>query len=358
MTHHTNAYNMKRIAFIIISLALFTACNEKDTELNKDISVQVSVEEIVPKGIEKYISTTGTVNPIKTVDLKNEVGGKYHLMINPRTNRKFELGDYVKEGIDVIVLEDKEYENNIKIKSLELRLEISQQVFEKQQSLYKKGGVTLSELKNAEIDLINAKYSYEDALYRLAKLKVQAPFSGIITNLNYYTENTRIEAASPVLSMMDYSKLHMEIQLAEKNLGSIKTGQEVKIVNYTLPGDTLQAVLAQISPAIDSETRSFKAIVNINNSKLKLRPGMFAKGEIIVASADSTIVIPKDVILNKQKGHTVFVVNKGLAEERIIEFGLENPDVVQVISGLEKKDRLVIKGFETLRNRSKIKVVK
>ena len=85
---------------------------------------------------------------------------------------------------------------------------------------------------------------------------------------------------------------------------------------------------------------------------------MFAKGEIIVASADSTIVIPKDVILNKQKGHTVFVVNKGLAEERIIEFGLENPDVVQVISGLEKKDRLVVKGFETLRNRSKIKVVK
>ena len=358
MTYHTNSIKMKRIAFLFLSIAMFSACNDRETDLNKDIAVQVSVQEIKSKSIEKFISTTGTVNPIKTVALKSEVAGKYHLQINPKTGRKFALGDYVSEGTTIIVLEDKEYENNIKIKSLELRLEISQQVAEKQESLYKKGGVTLSEVKNSEIDLINAKYSYEDAIFRLAKLKIKAPFSGILTNLNYYTDNTRIAAASDLLSIMDYSKLHMEINLAEKNMSSVKTGQQVNIINYTIPGDTLNGVLAQLSPAIDSETRSFKAIININNSKLLLRPGMFAKGEIVVAKADSAIVIPKDVILNKQRGNTVFVVNKGLAEERVIEFGLENPNEVQVISGLEKKDRLVVKGFETLRNRSKIKVVK
>ncbi len=352
------ALTMKRLAFLLLGATLFASCDDKKADLNKDIAIQVSVKEIAPKSIEKYISTTGTVEPIKTVELKSEVAGKYQLQTNPRTGRKFQLGDYVQEGTVVIQLEDKEYENNIKIKSLELRLEISKQTFEKQQSLYKKGGVTLSELKNAEIELINAKYSYEDAIFRLEKLKVKAPFSGTITNLNYYTENTRIEAASPVLSMMDYSKLHMEINLAEKNISMIKTGQPVNIVNYTIPGDTLNGVLAQLSPAIDAETRSFKAVIDINNSKLLLRPGMFAKGEIVVAKADSALVIPKNVILNKQKGNVVFVVHKGLAEERVIEFGLENPNEVQIVSGLEKKDRLVVKGFETLRNRSKIKIVK
>ncbi|WP_120241039.1 efflux RND transporter periplasmic adaptor subunit [Marinifilum flexuosum] len=349
---------MKRLAFLLLGATLFASCDDKKADLNKDIAIQVSVKEIAPKSIEKYISTTGTVEPIKTVSLKSEVAGKYQLQTNPRTGRKFQLGDYVQEGTVVIQLEDKEYENNIKIKSLELRLEISKQTFEKQQSLYKKGGVTLSELKNAEIELINAKYSYEDAIFRLEKLKVKAPFSGTITNLNYYTQNTRIEAASPVLNMMDYSKLHMEINLAEKNISMIKTGQPVNIVNYTIPGDTLNGVLAQLSPAINSETRSFKAVIDINNSKLLLRPGMFAKGEIVVAKADSALVIPKNVILNKQKGNVVFVVHKGLAEERVIEFGLENPNEVQIVSGLEKKDRLVVKGFETLRNRSKIKIVK
>ncbi len=358
MIYHTKAITMKRIALLIFSIAILSACKDKSTDLNKDIAVQVSVKEITTKSIQKFISTTGTVNPVKTAEIKNDVAGKYHLQINPRTGKKFALGDFVKEGTEIIVLKDKEYENNIKIKSLELNLEISKQKFTKQQSLYKKGGVTLSDVKAAEIDQINAEYNFEDALFRLAKLRVKAPFSGTITALNHYTENTRIAAASPVFNIMDYSKLLMEINIAEKNMAEVKKGQEVKIVNYTIPGDTLIAVLAQISPAVNSETRSFKAVININNSKLLLRPGMFAKGEIVVAKADSTIVIPKDIILSKQNGHMVFVVNKGLAEQRIVQFGLENPKEVQIVSGLEVNDRLVVKGFETLRDRSKIKIVK
>jgi RND family efflux transporter MFP subunit len=349
---------MKKIIYILAGVALLSACNKKESELNKDISIQVSAEEVKINSIEKYISTTGTVNPVKTVELKSEIAGKYHLQINPKTGKKYALGDYVSEGIDVVVLEDKEYENNIKIKSQELQLQISKQTFEKQQSLYKKGGVTLSDLKRAEIEYINAQYAYDDAKYRLDKLKVKAPFTGIITNLNYYTEKTRIPASSPVLSMMDYSKMHMEVNLAEKNLRDVRKGQLVNIVNYTIPGDTLKGRLAQMSPAIDAETRSFKAIINIDNSKLLLRPGMFAKGDIIVAKVDSAIVIPKNVVLAKQAGNTVFVVKKGFAEERVIQFGLENPTEVEVLTGLEKKDQLIIKGFETLRNRSRIKVVK
>lgn len=349
---------MRQILLIMLIAVSFTACNEKGTDLNKDISVPVSVLEIKPQSIEKYITTTGSVNPIKTVNVKTEISGKYHLQVNPATGKPYALGDRVKKGAVIVVLEDKEYENNIKIESLEMRLQISEQVYKKQQSLYEKGGVTLTELKNAEIDEINSRYSHQDGVLRLAKMKIEAPFSGVITDLNYYTPNTKVAANSPVLKLMDYSNLHMEIQLAEKNIGDVKVGQTVRITNYTIPQDTLEGTLSQLSPAIDADTRSFKAIVNINNRDLLLRPGMFAKGEIVVASLDSAIVIPKEVIMSKQRGNTVFIVKKGLAQERIITFGLENPRQVQVVSGLDKKERLVVKGFETLRNRSKVKVVK
>ena len=116
--------------------------------------------------------------------------------------------------------------------------------------------------------------------------------------------------------------------------------------------------MAQVSPAIDEGTRTFKALVTIDNPDWTLRPGMFVKTEIIVAREDSALVIPKDVILSKQRGKTVFVVNKGAAEERLIEIGLENPRQVQVIRGLEANERLVIKGFETLRHQSKVKIVR
>lgn len=349
---------MKRLITFIIAIAVFASCNNEEKELNKDISVPVSVIDLKLQSIEKYIETTGTVNPVKDVNKKSEIAGHYNLLTNPATGKKYALGDYVKEGEEIIRLEDREYENNIKINSLKLNLEISKQTFEKQQSLYEKGGVTLSELKNAEINYINSDYNYKDALIRLEKMHIKAPFSGVIVDLPYYTPTTKIEANTLMFRVMDYSKLYMEINLAEKDLDYVKTGQKVKITNYTMPEDTLAGIITQISPAINADTRSFKTVINISNSALLMRPGMFAKGEIVVASADSAIVIPKNVILSKQRGNTVFVVDKGLAQERLITFGLENPEEVQIISGLEKNDRLVIKGFETLRNRSKVKVIK
>ena len=98
MIHHTNIITMKRIAILILSITLFSACNDTDTDLNKDIAVQVSVKEIATQRIEKFISTTGTVNPIKTVAIKAEIGGKYHLHINPKSGKNYASGSYAKEG--------------------------------------------------------------------------------------------------------------------------------------------------------------------------------------------------------------------------------------------------------------------
>ena len=350
---------MKRLLTLLLLITvILSSCDDEGKDLNKDISVPVSVMELVPGSLEEYISTTGTVNPVKEVNLKSEISGRYKLLKNPATGKPYALGDKVKSGALVIQLEDEEYENNIKINSLKLHLEISKQIFEKQQSLYKKGGVTLSELKNSEIEYINSKYSYEDALIRLRKMKVYAPFSGKIVQLPYYTNGNKIDVGSELLTIMDYSNMLMDLNLAVKNIEIINVGQKVRIMNYTIPDDTLIGTISQLSPAIDPQSRSFKAIVTIDNKKLLLRPGMFAKGEIIVASKDSIIVIPKNIILSKQRGNTVFVIDKGLAQERIINFGLENPEYVEIVSGLEKKEKLVTKGFETLRNKSKVKVIK
>jgi len=330
---------MKRLLVFFIALTVLASCNQNDEDLNKDISIPVTVLEIKPQSIEKYISTTGTVKPLKEVMLKTEIAGNYKLKVNPATGKPFALGDKVKAGQTIVDIENDEYELNIKLNSLELQLDIKKQVYEKQKSLYEKGGVTLSDLRNSEIEYINAQSAIDDAKLRLQKMKVLATFSGIIVELPYHTKNTKIEANQPVMKIMDYQELFMEINLAEKNYNTISAGQEVRIMNYTLPDDTLSGKIAQISPSINPETRSFLVLVNINNKDLLLLPGMFAKGEIIVSKVENTIVIPKEAILAKQRGNTVFVINKGLAEERIIAFGLENPYKVQIVSGLNLKDR-------------------
>ncbi|MBN2813037.1 MAG: efflux RND transporter periplasmic adaptor subunit [Bacteroidales bacterium] len=347
----------KPIILFVLTL-VFAACNQQQDNLGKDITIPVSVMTIVPGSIEEFVDISGVVKPIKEVQIRTEVLGNYRLKTNPSTGRPYVLGDRVAEGAEIIEISDREYENNIKLSSLELNLQITKQVFEKQQSLYDMGGVTLSELKNAEINYINARYSYDDAMLRLQKMHIKAPFSGVIIDLPYFTPGVKVDANTLLVKIMDYSKLHLEVNLPEKSLGELKTGQQVRITNYTLPNDTLPGTVTQLSPAIDPETRSYKGFIVVDNPGLRLRPGMYIKGEIVVATAHNTIVIPKDIIVSKQRGNSVFVVEKGIAQERVVVFGLENPREVQIVSGLKEKEKLVVKGFETLRDRSKVKEIR
>jgi multidrug efflux pump subunit AcrA (membrane-fusion protein) len=85
---------------------------------------------------------------------------------------------------------------------------------------------------------------------------------------------------------------------------------------------------------------------------------MFVKADILINQKDSVIVIPKSIILSRQRGKTVFIVDRGIASERIIETGLENITEVEVTRGLSKNERIVTSGFETLSNKSKVKIIK
>jgi RND family efflux transporter MFP subunit len=322
---------------------MFSSCAETDIQDDLAISVPVSIQEVKPGTIEEFITTTATVYAIKNTILTSEIEGTYRISTNPRTQKSFGVGDKVSQNEIIILLDNPEYENNIKIKSQKLNLDISEREFEKQKSLYDKGGVTLRELKNSERTYIEADYIYKNALIQLQKMKIKVPFTGVIIDLPYYTPGT---------------KLYAEVFYPAKELNRIQIGQPLRVTHYSLTNDTLWGEVTQVAPALNPDTRSFKAAIHVDNDKHLLRPGMFVKVETIVARKDSVVVIPRDIILSKRQGKTVFIVDKGAAFERVISSGLENADQVEVVEGLKVGDRLVIKGFESLRNRSKIKIVR
>jgi len=352
---------MKSIHQFIALIALIgatTACNNKPTTTTTELAVPVSVTDIKPGSIEKVINTTGTLNATKTTVVKTEMTGKYKLLINPRTRRPFALGDVVENGQVIVMLEDAEYVNGIGLEAKKLNLEISEQNMKKQESLFEKGGVTQLDFRNSEVSYTNAKDAFERANLQLAKMKVTAPFRGVITDLPAITNSTQVASGTSVASLMDYSVMTVEVNLPEKYITDVAIDQSVRIMNYTLPNDTLPGSIKELSPAISTETRTFKGIIQVANPDLKLRPGMFAKADIVLARKDSVIVIPKDIIISGQRGKTVFIVDNGTADEKRITLGYENQNEAEITSGLKMNDRLVIKGYETLKNRSKVKIVK
>jgi RND family efflux transporter MFP subunit len=340
------------------ALLAFIACNNRQQSETTDLAIPVSVEDVRKQPIEKYINTTGTAKAVQEVTLSSEMAGNYRLLNNPATGRPFKLGDKVRAGQMLIRFEDQEYVNNIAMDSKKLNLEISAQEYEKQKSLYEKGGVTLRELRNSEVSATNARYDFENAQVRLSKMNIVAPFAGVIVDLPYFTQGTRITSGQAMVTIMNYDKMFLDINLPEKTISEIQNGQQVIITNYTIAEDTLKGVVSELSPAVSTETRTFKGKLLIENPELKLRPGMFVKADIVVARRDSAIVIPKNLILSSGRGKMVFVVDQSTARERRIQLGIENQDFAEVVSGLKENDRLVVKGFETLRNDSKVKVIK
>ena len=350
---------MKRsIIVFAAALSVIAGCRNQDQNLTADVEVPVSVEELKLKPIEEFVNTTGTAFPKGEIELKSEIAAEYFLEKNPQTGRLWQLGDRIKAGAVIVRLEDQEYVNSVKMETNKLNMELMESELRKQESLYEKGGVTLKELKTAGINYENARTTVVSSKLQLEKTRIVAPFDGIIVDLPYHTQGTKIEAGLTMVKIMDYRTMYMDVQLPEKYISVIKPGQVVKMTNYTLPDDTIIGAVTQLSPAINADTRTFKGTVSISNQDLLLRPGMFVRADIVTNHKDSAIVIPKNIILSRQRGKTVFIVDRGVAVERIIETGLENLSEVEVTRGLAKNERVVTSGFETLSSKSKVKIIK
>ena len=351
---------MKRYTTISTALlffvVLFSGCNNQQQSSQTEVATPVYVTELKKGSIDKFINTTGTANPNFGVELNAEMSGEYKLQINSKTGKPFKLGDIVSKGQVIIRLENEEYVNGIAISSKELDLEIAEQEQINQKSLREMGGVTATEMRNTEIRVTNARYSLENARLNLEKMNIRAPFNGVIVDLPHYSSNVKVPQNNLMVSLMDYKEMYMDINLPESAIKYVSASQPVHVTHYTLLEDTLSGFISELSPAISTETRTFKGKILIKNDELKIRPGMFVKADIVVDRAEESIIIPKNVIQSNRQRKYVYVVERNLAVPRTIETGIEDDYNVEIITGLYENDNLITRGFETLRENSRVKV--
>lgn len=350
--------SLKVIGAILLGSALYSCNNNRNNSVS-ETTTPVWVEDVQLRNIEEYITTTGTAKAAKTIELKSETNGSYALQKNPKTGRPYQLGDIVEEGAVIVRLENKEYENNVQLESKKLQIEITEKEWEGQKTLLEKGGATQKDVNNAENAYINAKLALENGYITLNKMNVKAPFKGAVVSLPYFTPGVEVPSGQAIAGVMDYSKMYVETQFPENTMEKLSVGQNVHITNYNIKSDTLKGQLTQLSPAINEDTRTFSGYIVIDNPELKLRPGMFAKADVITVRKDSVLSIPKEIVSRRRGGtQLVYTVDRSNAEEKMIKTGISDDKYIEVESGLQKGDKVVVKGYEWLRNRSKVKVMK
>lgn len=347
----------KLIGAISLGLVLYSCRGGERTNM-VETTTPVWIEEVKARTIEEFITTTGTAKAAKTTELKSETNGTYILQRNPKTGRPYQLGDVVEEGAVIVRLENKEYINNTQLESKKLQISITEKEWEGQKVLFEKGGATQKDVSNAENSYINAKLALENAYITLDKMEIKAPFKGAIVSLPYSTPGIEVASGTVMAAVMDYSKMYIETQFPENTLPKLEVGQKVYVTNYNIKSDTLKGHLTQLSPAINEETRTFSGYIEIENPQLKLRPGMFAKADIITVRKDSVLSVPKEIISTKRGNKVVYTIDRSAAEEKTVTTGISDGKYVEIEKGLSPEDKVVVKGYEWLRNRSKVKVMK
>jgi len=349
----------KSLAFTLALAAALSlaACKQERMSIDTASTIPVRVSELKPKPIQEVVTVTGTAYAVSDLQLKTEQAGRYQLRSNPRTGGLYRMGDAVLKDEVLVALDNPELVNSVAMDSKKLQFDSAQREFTKQKSIYDKGGITLKEMSDAERAFVDAQHSIDSAKLTLAKLEVKAPFSGVLADLPHQTEGGWIASGTLVARVVDYSRLYAELTLPSKDMDRIVRNMAVAVNDYSAAKVALKAVVTEISPALDPESRMFKLKIAVANPQLILKPGTFIKAEIVVQEKPEALVISKSVILDRQGSRVVYVVDRGMAVERRIKTGIENKDEVEVLEGLQAKDQLIVEGFETLRNRSQVKVI-
>jgi RND family efflux transporter MFP subunit len=182
----------------------------------------------------------------------------------------------------------------------------------------------------------------------LAYSRISAPFSGVITH-RYADTGAMIQAGTssqtqtmPIVRLSQNTLLRLIIPLPESAVGRIHPGSPVAIRVQTL-GRTWSGTVARAADRLDAETRTMRVEVDVPNPQLELVPGMYAEASVSLDHATGVVTVPVQAIDRGDKAAKVLLVTSDhRLVERPVALGLEAPDRVEIASGLQPDDLVVI----------------
>jgi membrane fusion protein (multidrug efflux system) len=219
--------------------------------------------------------------------------------------------------------------------------------------------VSQADLDTAEATLKQFEANADTIKATIEKKTLRAPFAGQLgirqINLGQY-----LDMGKPVVSLQSLAPLYAVFSLPQQELSRLATGLRVRLSADTFPGRQFEAVLTAINPDLDADTRSVRLQATFDNGDRSLRPGMFARVEVLLPEQQDVLVIPATSVLSSPYGDSVFVIEpqpaKGSAKpslvvrQQFIRVGPGRGDFVSVESGLKPGARVVSAGVFKLRN--------
>ena len=341
------------MVFIVLAMAVvmqLAACGVGEASMatadEPEATTPLPVEVSMPAKADIFATyrTTMTLSPDSEAAVLARVGGEVLEIL-------VEEGDPVAEGQVLARLDG----DRLRLRQQLAKANLDKVTREYQRfvRLHEKGLVSASAIDGLRFDM-----EALEAAYRLQRLDyeystIRAPIAGVVSARNIKI-GQHVDVNDPTFRITDASKLVAYLRIPQTELRKFSVGHLAKVRVDAMPGQAFDASIARISPTIDMRNGTFRATAYIDNADGLLAPGMFGRFEIAYERHADALIIPAAAIVNEDNQTVVYVVEDGSAIRRVIQTGIQSGANIEVLSGLEEHEQIVVTGQGSLRDGSRV----
>lgn len=222
--------------------------------------------------------------------------------------------------------------------------------------LVKVGDMVKKDQVIAYVNPLRAGVVYNDS-------PVRAPISGRVTSLPV-TIGSTVSQSSSVAKVARTDELEIRIAIAERFVSRISNGQSATVTFDAYPGVVFGAKVFEISPVLDTSTRTMAVKLRLNPPDSRVKVGMYGRVRLVTESVENAMVLPVSALVTRDGKDYVFVVtspksgkNAAVVGLRPVTRGITVDNKVEITKGLEAEEEVVIKGQTLLNDGAKVNIV-
>lgn len=311
--------------------------------------VQVVAIEAKREPVTERLSLVGSFAANEMVEIKSETEGVIHEIL-------FEEGQPVQKGQLLIRLDESKLE--AAVAEADANFNLSKANFDRTQQLRKNDLISQHEYDQAASMFSFNQANLELKRRQLKDARIYAEFEGI-TSARLVSPGQVISKNSTLTWLVDLDPLKVEFNIPERFLRQVQIGQAIEVSVDAFPERTFKGSVFFISPYVDESTRTSLIKALIPNPKHELKPGMFANLDLTLTVRENAVVISDAAVNQMLDGDraTVYIVDTNQTVQlRQVKLGVYLPGQVEVRSGLQGGERVIVEGVQKIGPGSKVKL--
>lgn len=323
----------------LVAPRLFDAASEPAGPVEEAVEVRIPVriEAVEPMPLEERLSATGTVLANESVAVVSEIAGKVEAIL-------FAEGARVRAGEVLVRLDRSTLEAERDRAAYRHALLVRQE--ERQRRLLDEGLISTEEydFTAGELDVARAELELREAL--LDKVEIRAPFDGRV-GLRLVSPGSYLSSQTRVTTLQQLDPVKVEFSVPESYARHVEEGERIR---FRVQGveDWFEGEVYAREPVIDPETRGLKLRARAANERGLLLPGAFAEIELTIRAVEEALAVPAIAVLPEMGGKKIFVLEDGRAVARSVETGIRTASRVEIVSGLEPGERVIVSNVARL----------